>query len=518
MKLITSEQMKDIDRRASQDYLLPSLILMENAGLRVVETIRDLIGDLPRAKIVILAGRGNNGGDGMVVARHLLNAGVRVETFLLGESTQLTGDALINYRILEKMAAPLSSLNNAADLENLLLSLLKADLIVDAIYGIGFRGSLNDFETRVVGLVNLCRIPVVAVDIPSGVEADTGKVHGIAVRASHTVTLALPKLGLLLEPGRDYAGQVTIADISIPRQLLEDEQLKLNLIDTAMIQRHVKPRRAESHKGTYGHALVIGGAAGMTGAVMMTAYAALRSGAGLVTAALPESLVPVFEAAVQEVMSLPLAETSASTISLEALPVLGNLLGTVSVCAIGPGMSRYQEANAILRFVLENTGVPILIDADGLNALEGDVAILKDRQVPIVITPHPGEMARLTGLTVDEIQHNRLETARRFASAWGVTVVLKGHNTIVASPAGELFINVTGNPGMATAGSGDVLSGIITGLMAQGLRATTAAVVGVYIHGCCGDRAAALTGQRGLVAGDLMEYLPGILCELEDHQ
>jgi NAD(P)H-hydrate epimerase len=181
-------------------------------------------------------------------------------------------------------------------------------------------------------------------------------------------------------------------------------------------------------------------------------------------------------------------------------------------------MSRYQEANAILRFVLENTGVPILIDADGLNALEGDVAILKDRQVPIVITPHPGEMARLTGLTVDEIQHNRLETARRFASACGVTVVLKGHHTIVASPAGELFINVTGNPGMATAGSGDVLSGIITGLMAQGLRATTAAVVGVYIHGCCGDRAAALTGQRGLVAGDLMEYLPGILCELEDHQ
>lgn len=516
MKLVKSEEMKEIDRQASQDYSVSSLILMENAGLQVLATIRDLIGGLDQTRITILAGSGNNGGDGLVLARHLHNAGAKVDTFLLGESAQMTVDTKANYRILEKMAAPIFPLQNELDMERLLSSLLATDLIVDAIYGIGFRGRLNDFETRVVGSVNLCQVPVVAVDMPSGVEADTGQVNGMAVQASHTVTLALPKVGLVLEPGRSHAGQVTIADISIPRQLLEDERLKLNLIDAAMIRKCIKPRQDESHKGTYGHALVVGGSMGMTGAVMMTAYAALRSGAGLVTAALPESLVPIFETAIQEVMSFPLAETSAAAIALEAMPALEHLLGTVSVCAIGPGMSRYQEANRILRFVLENSGVPILIDADGLNALEGDAAILKDLQVPIVITPHPGEMARLTGLTLEEIQHNRLGIAGQFATAWGITVVLKGHNTIVASPAGELFINTNGNPGMATAGSGDVLSGIIIGLMAQGLRAVSAAVAGVYIHGRCGDQAARLTGQRGLVAGDLIEYLPGVLSEIEN--
>ncbi len=515
MKLLSAEQMKDIDRRATEEYLIPGLILMENAGLRVLETIEGLIGELRNAKIVILAGKGNNGGDGLVLGRHLINAGARVETFLLGEPQNLSSDAYINYRILGKMTDSLFSLRVDEDLDRLMIALLSADLIVDAIYGIGFRGSLDDFETRVAQMVNWSQASVLAVDIPSGVEANTGKIHGAAIKANHTVTFALPKIGLVLEPGRDYVGTLTVADISIPQALLEDDKFKLSLISTAMVKRLIKPRMLESHKGSYGHALVIGGSTGMTGAVIMTSYGALRTGAGLVTAALPESLVPILEASIMEVMSQPLPETSEASISLEALPALENLLGTVSVCAIGPGMSRYREANAILRWVLEKSGVPILIDADGLNALEGDTAILKDRQVPIIITPHPGEMARLTGLSVEEIQQNRLEIARNYAAAWGITVVLKGNKTVVASPSGEVFINMNGNPGMATAGSGDVLSGIILGLMAQGIRPQSAAVAGVYIHGSAGDRAAEIVGQRGLIAGDLLNHLPYVLHELE---
>jgi len=515
MKLLYADQMKEIDRKATDHYLIPSLLLMENAGIRVWEKVKGIIGSLSKAKVTILTGRGNNGGDGLVLGRHLINAGATVKIFLLGESQNLSPDASVNFNILEKMNANLFPLRADADLERLTNALLSSDLIVDAIYGIGFRGSLDDFETRVIQMINLSKVPVVAVDIPSGVEADTGKVHGAAVKADHTVTFALPKLGQFLEPGRNYVGELTVADISIPTPLLEDRNLKLNLTDTALVSKFIKPRTADSHKGTYGHVMVAGGSTGMTGAVMLTACAALRSGAGLVTAALPESLVPILEASVKEVMSRPLAETSEASISIEALPALENLLGTVSVCVIGPGMSRYPEANAILRFILENSGVPILVDADGLNALEGDAGIFKDRQVPIVITPHPREMSRLTGLTVENIQHNRLEIARQYAADWGITVVLKGHQTVVASPSGEVFINTSGNPGMATAGSGDVLGGIIAGLIAQGLRPQQAAVAGVYIHGCSGDSAVKLNGQMGMIAGDLIDHLPNILKELE---
>ncbi len=515
MKLLYAEQMKEIDRRATDNYLIPSLLLMENAGLRVLETVKGIINELHKAKVIILAGKGNNGGDGLVLGRHLMNAGAMVDIFLLGESQNLSSDAYVNYSVLKKMDTNLIPLRADEDLDRFMMALLSADLIVDAIYGIGFRGSLNNFETRVIQMVNLCKAPVVAVDIPSGVEADTGKINGTALKADYTVTFALPKLGQVLEPGRDYVGQLIIADISIPGPLLEDRNLKLNLIDKALISKLIKPRSAESHKGTYGHVLVAGGSAGMTGAVILAAGAALRSGAGMVTAALPESLVPIVGASAREVMSRPLAQTSAACISIEALPALGDLLGTVSVCAIGPGMSRYPEANAIIRFVLENSGVPILVDADGLNALEGDAGILKSRQIPVVITPHPREMSRLTGLTVEDIQQNRLEIARQYATAWGITVVLKGNQTVVATSSGEVFINSSGNPGMATAGSGDVLSGIIAGLIAQGLGPQQAALAGVYIHGCSGDRAAEISGQKGMVAGDLIDNLPYILKTLE---
>jgi NAD(P)H-hydrate epimerase len=516
MKLLTAQQMREIDRSASSDYHIPSIVLMENAGIKTVDAIYDLLAVQRGNTVVILAGKGNNGGDGLVAARHLINNGINVDIFLMGNPEEMTTDTYTNYKILVKMSTRIYPLLEEKDLNQLMLSLLESDLIVDAIYGTGFKGILDSFNSRVVKLVNSCKSPVVAVDIPSGVEADTGKVHGEAIKASRTVTFALPKIGLVFEPGKDYTGTLTVADITIPKQLLEDDNLKTNLITETMVHPFIKPRKPESHKGTYGHGLVIGGSAGMTGAVMMSGSAALKTGAGLVTAAVPKSLLPVVETGLLEVMTIPLPETRQAAISLEALPVIESLLGRVSVCAIGPGMSSYPEANAILRFVLERAGIPVIIDADGINALQGDPEILRNRQVPVVLTPHPGEMARLLGKGIQEIQANRMVIAREFAQEYGVTLVLKGNKTLVAAPSGAIYVNMTGNPGMATAGSGDVLCGLITGLIAQGIKPQDAAIVGVYVHGLAGDCASKIKGQRGLIAGDLIDSIPDILKQFEN--
>lgn len=517
MKLLKAEEMKKIDRMASTDYEIPSLILMENAGLRTVEIIDEMLDEPAGKTVVVIAGKGNNGGDGMVVARHLINAGVTVDVFMMGEDDQMTVDASTNYRILKKMTDRIYPLFEEQHLDRLMLSLLVCDIIVDSMYGIGFKGTMGDFDTRVTKMVNWCKSPVVAVDIPSGVEADTGKVHGEAIKACQTVTFALPKIGLVLEPGKEYAGTLRVADISIPRSLLNSPELKTSLITDAMVKSFIYPRAPETHKGSYGHALIIGGSPGMTGAVRMSSFAALRIGAGVVTAAVPVSVLSTTAADHMEVMTTPLAETERSTIALEALPVINNLLATTSVCAIGPGMSRYPEANAVISFVLEKACIPLVIDADGINALQGDADILKNRQVPVVLTPHPGEMARLVGRSIEEIQGNRMELAREFAIEYGVCLVLKGNKTVVALPSGEVFINITGNPGMATAGSGDVLSGMIAGLIAQGLRTRDAAITAVYLHGLAGDHAAREKGQRGIVAGDILNAIPYILKQLENN-
>lgn len=515
LKLLYANEMKEIDRRAASEYGIPSLILMENAGLQTTEVVEEILGSGLGKNVVILVGKGNNGGDGLVVARHLLNSGASVDTFIMGNVDEFTPDSRLNYEILARMTNAIYPLVEESQLDKLMLALLGADLIVDAIYGIGFRGSLGDLEAQVVRMVNWGRVPVVAVDIPSGVEADTGKVHGDAVRATHTVTFALPKIGLVLEPGKDYAGTLSVADISIPRALLEDKELKTNLIGDALVRPLLGPRNPETHKGTYGHTLVVGGSRDMTGAVIMTACAALRCGSGLVTAALPESLLPVAAGVMVEVMTRALPQTGQAAIALEALPAIENLLGMSSVCAVGPGMSQYAEAAAIIRFILEKAGIPVIIDADGLNALAGDIGVLQERQVPVVLTPHPGEMARLTGKSVEEIQSNRIAIARSYAMEWGVTLVLKGNKTIVANAKGEVFVNITGNPGMATAGSGDVLCGIIAGLMAQGLKPADAACVGVYLHGMAGDAAAHIKGERGIIAGDLISFLPAVMKQFD---
>lgn len=518
MKVLKAEEMRLIDQAAINEYGIPGIILMENAGIRTVEVIIQILGDIAGKKIVVAAGKGNNGGDGLVIARQLINGGAQVHVFIMGKPEELTPDTRINYEILQKIKGNIYPLYASEHIGKFVEMVSDADMIVDSIYGIGFKGSLHEFEAEIVSIINKRGIPVVAVDIPSGVEADTGKVHNTAIRASHTVTFAAPKLGHVLEPGAGFTGQLTVADISIPRFLLQQDRLKNNLIMPEVIKPYIKRRKRESHKGTYGHVLLIGGSLGMTGAVSMASYAALRSGAGLVTAAVPESLLPVVAGFRPEIMTFPLAETGKAAIALEALPAIENLLGAVSVCAVGCGMSRYLEAKAIINFILEKSGVPLVIDADGINALAEDISILKEHQVPVVLTPHPGEMARLVKKSIKEVQADRVEIARRFAEEWNVTLVLKGNKTVVATPGGEIYVNLTGNPGMATAGSGDVLCGIIAGFIAQGLNPQMAAVAGVYVHGRAGDLAAAYRGERGLTALDLAEWLPQVLMEMENSQ
>lgn len=515
MKILNSQEMREIDQQAINEYGIPGIVLMENAGLQTAELVLNLLKQSGGRNAIILAGKGNNGGDGLVIARHLFNKGLNVETFLLANPGELGNDSSTNYNILARLGSKIYKLVEEKDLNQLMLSLRSGDIVIDAIYGNGFKGGLNNFDSRVVKLVNQTNLPVVAVDIPSGVEADTGRVYGEAIKATHTVTFALPKLGLILEPGREYTGELIVADISIPNKLLENSNLKKNLIDSKFIQPLIRPRPAESHKGSYGHALVIGGSPGLTGAVIMSAQSALVTGAGLVTAALPESLLSIVDSHLVEVMTTPLAEDARGYIALQALPAIENLLGTSSVCLIGPGMSGYPDAAAVVHFLLERSGIPLVIDADGLNALQNNTRILKGRQVPVVLTPHPGEMARLTGKSIEEIQANRVDIAMYYAREWEVTLVLKGNRTIIADPFGNIYINTTGNPGMATAGSGDVLSGIITGLIAQGLKPHDSAIAGVYLHGRAGDIAKERKGERGMLAGDIIQAIPDILSIFE---
>lgn len=516
MKVVTAEQMGQLDRMSSTDFGIPSILLMENAGLRVLEVIRKhFAGHLKGRRVLIIAGKGNNGGDGLVVGRHLLNAGAEVKVFLLAKPDALRGDAAVNLEIYLKMGGKLYPILEEKDLQRLDISLLYTELIVDAVYGTGFKGAADGLPGQIISMINQSRAPVCSVDLPSGLEADTGKVNGPCVRATYTVTFALPKLGHYFYPGAVYVGRLTVADIGIPQALVEREMLPRRLVTPDWCGDQLKPRSPWGHKGDYGHALVVGGSTGMTGAVAMAAEAALRSGAGLVTAAVPEGLHPVLEEKTLEVMTKPLPETAVHALSSAALESLLSENDRCQAIAIGPGLGRDVSSQTLVREFLAAASVPLVIDADGLNALAGHTGILKQARAPVVLTPHPGEMARLWGVTSAKIQESRLEVAEKAAAQWGAVVVLKGARTIVAGPEGKTYLIPTGNPGMASGGSGDVLTGIITGLLAQGIPADIAAAVGAYIHGAAGDAAAALKGQRALTAGDILASLPAVLKELE---
>ena len=510
MKVARAKEMREIDRSAIQDYGIPGTVLMENAGVAVVRQLEQIMEVVADKKFCIFAGKGNNGGDGYVIARHLANQGAKVKVFLLGERSEVSGDAKINLDILDKMQLDVLEITSERDWDKIRVAATFADCLIDALLGTGFRGETSGDMARMIDSMNAAGKLVVAVDIPSGVEADTGRVCGKAVRAAVTVTFGLPKPGLFLYPGAEYAGELIVADIGIPTAIVEEQQIKQNVLLTGAVREILPQRRPDSHKGMNGRLAVVAGSRGLSGAAVMAAEAALRTGAGLITLAVPASSQMVAAVKLTEVMTKALAETATGSISGEAVSAIAELAANSDVLAIGPGLGRHEATAAAVRSVIATVECPLVIDADALYALVGHTGVLADCAALPVVTPHPGEMGLLLGLPAEEVNADRITIARQAAGEWGSIVVLKGAHTIVAFPDGEVYINTTGNAGMATGGTGDVLTGIIAGLIAQGMSSHDAAVAGVHIHGLAGD-IAAQAGMVGMAATDLITAVPAAL-------
>lgn len=508
-------QMRRADQLAGESFGLPGVALMENAGAQVAAAVRTVLGGrVAEKKICIFAGQGNNGGDGFVAARHLLGDGAKVRVFIVGNKSEIAGDAGVNLAVLAHMGADCLAVANDRDWDKITLAVTFADCLVDALLGTGFRGLLQGDMARAARIINSAACPTVAVDVPSGVHADTGQVQGEAVRADYTVTFGLPKPGLFLYPGAAYAGAVHVAAIGLPPVLLQDSSLQQNIIDAALVKPSLPARRPDAHKGANGRVLLVAGAPGYTGAAALAAAGALRAGAGLVTLAVAAGLYPIMAAKLTEVITRPLPEEKSGILGRAAVPAVLEMAARQDVLAIGPGLGGEDDTGAAVRDIVAAAPCPLVIDADGLNALAGHAALLAQAKAVPVLTPHPGEMARLLNLTPARVNADRLGVARQAAAAWGAIVVLKGAGTVVAYPDGEAFINTSGGPALATAGTGDVLTGLIAALIAQGLSSHAAAVTGVYVHGLAGDIAARPTGGVGMSAGDVARAVPLAIKEL----
>lgn len=516
MIILTAAEMKEVDRLTTARYRLPGLTLMENAGRSAAEFIQSRFRDLPSRRIVILCGKGNNGGDGFVIARHLRKMGANPEVYLIGTARDVKGEAATNLNRWKKIG----KLNPDAALSKEFFSKLPPGaIIVDALLGTGVRGVVEGRWRDVINAVNE-REPwthLIAVDIPSGLHADTGEVAGAAIVADHTITFTAPKAGEVTGEGGHRVGVLHVRQIGSPPELIvEVGKGHLRWSDADESAFFARPRHIEGNKGDYGHALIVAGSVGKSGAAVLASWAALRAGAGLVTVATPEPVLPIIAAHTPEVMTEPLAATLGGTISERTLEggLFGRILSGKRALAIGPGLTTHEETQKFIRSVVGDRSVPIILDADGLNAFAGRASELKRSEGRLCITPHPGEMARLLGCAVRDVQARRIEVARQAAQDWNAVVVLKGHQTVTAVPGGPAFINSTGNPGMATGGTGDVLTGILAGLVAQFGRGVNyfgfshVVAFGVYLHGLAGDIAYAESGEAPLMASDLIRAIP----------
>ncbi|MGP0564690.1 MULTISPECIES: NAD(P)H-hydrate dehydratase [unclassified Nitrospina] len=513
-KVATALEMQAADRTAIEQFKIPGLVLMENAGRSVVDLMFTRIPDLADKKVAVLAGKGNNGGDGFVIARHLHQAGVSVRVLLAGKIGDLKGDARTNADIAVAIGIPVAEMNER-NLNSQNHSLRHSHILVDALFGTGLSKPAGGLYAKLIQKINSARKYVVAVDFPSGIDADSGQINGPCVQADLTAALALFKRSHLLYPAAEVMGEIVQFDIGIPRRAVEEQNITVELVEETDIASLLPKRKRNTHKGTYGHGLVIGGSRGKGGAAGLTALAALRAGAGLVTLAIPESCNAALEFHPLEAMTLPLPETPSGSVAPEAVDLCLSHLKNKSALAIGPGLSTHKGALAFLEALLPQIACPVVIDADGLNGLAKLPGVLDRIQTEAVLTPHPKEMARLINTTTKTVQSRRIDTAREFAQTHGVTVLLKGAPTLVALADGRIRINPTGNPGMATGGTGDVLTGMIAGFLAQGLSGPDAAIAGAYLHGLAGDRVAAEMSETSLIAGDLLKALPQTLQQVQ---
>ncbi len=507
MKLVTSEQMRELERRAAQEAGIPTLVLMEHAGRAVAQVTWKVLRERGGHRVAVVCGKGNNGGDGLCAARHLANAGFSVRVYLLARDQDLEGDPATNLRALRACGVEVDNVVGAVDTALRAVG-VGADVVVDAVFGTGFRGTPMGLAARAIEAINESRLPVVAVDVPSGLDADTGKVEGPCVRASVTVTMGLPKVGLLVYPGAAYCGEVVVADLGLPRKLvLEGAALTTEVATAAQVGRLLPPRAPETHKGTYGRVLVVAGSARFPGAPKLAALGALRSGAGLVRLLVPACVFPAAAASALEFMPAALPDRD-GFLDASALEPLMEFAQDADVLAVGPGLGTSEGVAAVVKALVERCDRPLVLDADALNVLRGQHGLLRAARAPVVITPHPGELARLLGISTAEVQRGRLEVTRSTARLVGAVTLLKGARTLVASPEGRLVVNPTGNPGMASGGMGDVLTGAVAAFLAQGLPPFDAAWVAAYLHGLAADLLAEEVGDRGILAHDVAERIP----------
>ena len=513
MKLVDAALMRNIDSAAINGLKIPSEELMENAGRAVYQLIIDsVLPALDNPKIAIVCGRGNNGGDGFVIGRYLL-ADYRTDFYLVGSDEKLSSDCRTNYDKIVKSGNDVTQVIDDKDIPDF----DEYDLIIDAIFGTGFSGAPRGISSTIIDSINRSRALIMAVDCPSGLDVSTGQVEGVAVVADFTATLALPKPGLFVSPGRELSGAVSVLPIGIPDKALDSFEIDTNLITGEMVAEVLPIPEADGHKGDFGKVLILAGSPGLTGAATLAGLAAARSGSGLVTVGLPRSLNQIMEAKLTEIMTASLPEVKKrSVLSLRGRGDIKRLLNDRDAAAIGPGIGRHHETGELIRRLVIDLEYPAIIDADGLYPLSGSGSPLLSDHVPLILTPHPGEFARLTGETADRNPILNFDLISDYANRFNSIIVLKGSPTIIASPDGKIYLNPTGNVGMATGGSGDVLTGIIVSFLGQKMEPLEAALCGVFIHGLAGDLAVDEINPRSLMAGDLIDYLSPAFDALEN--
>jgi NAD(P)H-hydrate epimerase len=507
MIVVTAEQMREMDRLTIQKHGVPSLKLMERAGRRVTAAILEKFAGAAKKGVLVVAGKGNNGGDGFVIARLLKKKRIQCEVALLAKCAELSPDAAHNCRAFEKLRGKVTEIT-AGNLESLERKVAGRGLLVDAILGTGIKSEVRGLYAEAITLMNASGVPIIAVDIPSGLDTDRGIPLGVSIQAEMTVSLGYAKLGQVIYPGIEFCGDLVVADIGIDPLAVEAVAPATEVLTRKEMSWLVPRRRADTHKGTYGHLLVIAGARGKTGAAVLACRAAMRAGAGLVTLAAPRSLNDIFASSLVEVMTELLPENSAEELEELTPEQWLRLVERKNALLFGPGIGVNEGTRSTLRWLLRNLAVPWVIDADGLNNLALDLDRLRSAKTAPVLTPHPGEMARLIGKTTAAISQDRVAVAREFAVKHRCHLVLKGARSVVATAQGKIFINPTGNPGMASGGMGDVLAGMLAALLGQGFSPEDALKLGVYLHGFVADGLADKKGEIGLIASDIIEALP----------
>lgn len=508
MKAANAMQMRKIDSEAEAVYGIPGIVLMENAGIKVYNRIIDAMG--ASCRVCFICGKGNNGGDGFVAARHLYAKNRNIVVYAAGEAGSLRGNGLINYNIVKRMGLDIRHITDEEGLESFKEDVKGCGILVDGLLGTGLKGGAAGLYGNIIDIANEYAPYIISIDIPSGVDSDCGRVLGKCIKAHETVTFGLPKVGLYMFPGSDYAGRIFIEDISIPEELINSQSIDVNIINAEDIKHIFKKRKRDAHKGTYGRAFIAAGSKHMSGAAAMCIRGALRSGAGIVEAGVPRSIRDSVASGAIEAIVRGMEEEEGHLSSVSFDKIYDCIKGSDSY-ALGPGLSKWDSLAELMERVIGDVPIPGVIDADGLNVLAGNAEMLYNAKGKIILTPHPGEMARLTGKALQQVQQDRIGCAVEFSGKYNVIVVLKGAHTIVSSPDGQVYINTTGNPGMSKGGSGDVLTGIIASLLAQGIEPIEAAKASVYVHGLAGDMASEALGEYGMKAGDIIDFLPAAI-------